>query len=147
LEQQRDLYLPSAIPLDNAQKARIWPYFSADLLDRVRFVQLKEERVALPEFFSEVRARGFEPPEFSHMDSLTFLDLIVFNEPFSDRALFHALVRTGPDPDSRASALLRALGAGFRQNPGAFHRATGSSCLFPDGEISPPDSGEIFDRK
>lgn len=94
LEQQRDLYLPSAIPLENAQKAWLWPYFSADLLDRVRFVQLQGERVAAPEFFAEVRAHGFEPPEISHMDSLTFLDVIVFNEPFSERALFHALVHT-----------------------------------------------------
>lgn len=94
LEQQRDLYLPSAAALENAQKAQFWPYFSADLLDRVRFIQLCGERVAVPEFFSEARARGFEPPEISHMDSLTFLDVIVFNESFSERALFHALVHT-----------------------------------------------------
>jgi hypothetical protein len=39
-----------------------------------------------------VRALGFEPPEITHMDSVTFLDVIAFNQRLSERALFHALV-------------------------------------------------------
>jgi hypothetical protein len=91
---QRAHYLPAASPLSNHHKALLWPYFSAELLDRVRTIELKGARVAPPNFFAQVRALGFEPPEVSHMDSLTFLDVLVFNEQLTERALFHALVHT-----------------------------------------------------
>lgn len=70
------------------------PYFSQATLDQVRVIELRGARVAVPEFFTQARALGFEPPEISHMDSLTFLDVIVFNQDLSERALFHALVHT-----------------------------------------------------
>ena len=41
---------------------------------------------------ARVRALGFEPPEITHMDSVTFLDVVAFNQILSERALFHALV-------------------------------------------------------
>jgi hypothetical protein len=94
LQQQREYYFPASGPLSAQQKALMWPYFSPALLDGVRVVELRGARVAVPEFFTEARSFGFEPPEITHMDSLTFLDVIVFNEEFSDRALFHALVHT-----------------------------------------------------
>jgi hypothetical protein len=91
--QQREHYLTSAVPLSNHQKARMWPFFSADLLDRVRIVELHGACVPNPPFFAEARALGFvNLPEFPHMHSLTFLDIIVFNEALTDRALFHGLV-------------------------------------------------------
>jgi hypothetical protein len=92
LQEQREHYFPASGPLSAQQKALMWPYFSPALLDQIRVVELRGARVAVPEFFAEARALGFEPPEITHMDSLTFLDVIVFNEEFSDRALFHALV-------------------------------------------------------
>lgn len=94
LEQQREHYFPAAGPLSAQQKALMWPYFSPPLLDRVHIIELRGARVAVPEFFAQARALGFEPPEVTHMDSLTFLDVIVFNQDFSERALFHALVHT-----------------------------------------------------
>jgi len=94
LQEQRRYYSPIAVPLTNACKATLWPYFSPDLLDRVRLVELRGARVRVPEFFSKVRTLGFEPPEIAHMDSVTFLDVVVFNEQLSERALFHALVHT-----------------------------------------------------
>ena len=48
----------------------------------------------VPHFFAKVRALGFEPPEITHMDSLTFLDIIAFNQRMSERALVHALVHS-----------------------------------------------------
>jgi hypothetical protein len=92
LREQRDHYSPVAAPLTNLCKARMWPYFSAALLDRVRIIELRGAQVRIPEFFARVRALGFEPPEIAHMDSLTFLDTIVFNQRLSERALVHALV-------------------------------------------------------
>jgi len=94
LRAQREHYLPVAGPLSGHHRALMWPYFSTLLLDQIRVVDLKGARVAVPEFFAQARALGFEPPEISHMDSLTFLDVVVFNEQLTERALFHALVHT-----------------------------------------------------
>jgi hypothetical protein len=93
LRQQRGHYFPVALPLNNEHKARMWPYFSATLLDQVRIVELAGQRVPTPAFYAQARAQGFDSlPEVTHMDSLTFLDVVVFNEALTERALFHALV-------------------------------------------------------
>jgi hypothetical protein len=94
LREQREHYRPSAVPLANQHKALMWPYFSPTLLDQTGILELRGARVAIPEFFAQVRALGFEPPEITHMDSLTFLDVVVFNEHLTARALFHALVHS-----------------------------------------------------
>jgi hypothetical protein len=94
LHEQRDHYLPAAGPLSSQHQARMWPYFSFELLGQIRVLELQGARVAHPEFFGQARACGYDPPEISHMDSLTFLDVVVFNEQISERALFHALVHT-----------------------------------------------------
>jgi hypothetical protein len=93
LRQQRAHYLPAALPLSNQHKARMWPYFSGTLLDEIRFVELKGQRIPAPDFYAEARARGFDSlPEITHMDSLTFIEVVVFNETLTERSLFHALV-------------------------------------------------------
>jgi hypothetical protein len=93
LRQQRDHYLPVSRSLENQYKARMWPYFSSALLDQVRVVELQGHRVPSPPFYAEARAQGFENlPELTHMDSLTFIDVVVFNETLNERSLFHALV-------------------------------------------------------
>lgn len=91
--EQRRHYLASAVPLSNHRKALMWPYFSATLLDRVRIVELQGAPVPNPPFFAEARALGFTNlPEFPHMNSLTFLDVVVFNQEVAERSLFHSLV-------------------------------------------------------
>jgi hypothetical protein len=91
--EERRHYLASAVPLSNHRKALMWPYFSAALLDRVRIVELQGALVPNPPFFAEARALGFTNlPEFSHMNSLTFVDVVVFNQEVSERSLFHSLV-------------------------------------------------------
>lgn len=93
LRQQRELYAPAARPLRQEHKARMWPYFAPQLLDQVRMVELKGERVPAPPFYAEARAQGFDKlPEITHMDSLTFVDIVVFNEKPHERSLFHGLV-------------------------------------------------------
>jgi hypothetical protein len=95
LRQQREYYLPAALPLSNQHKARMWPYFSPALLDQVRVVELQGQRVPPPPFYAEARALGFDQlPEITHMESLTFLDVVVFNETITERSLFHALVHS-----------------------------------------------------
>lgn len=93
LDGQRQHYFHSAAPLAGHHKALMWPYFSAELLDRVRFVELNGSRVSNPPFYEEARALGFANlPEITHMHGLTFVDVIVFNEKITDRSLFHGLV-------------------------------------------------------
>ncbi len=94
LRAERERYLPQAGPLSNQFKALMWPYFSSELLNQIRIVELRGARVGVPEFFVQARALGFEPPAITHMDSLTFVDVVAFNEELSERALFHGLVHS-----------------------------------------------------
>src|SRR5271169_3985905 len=93
LREQREHYFPLAVSLSNHQKALMWPYFSAALLDRVRVIEIEGERVPNPPFYAEAKALGFvNLPEFTHMHALTFLDVVVFQEKITERLLFHGLV-------------------------------------------------------
>lgn len=94
LQQQRAHYLPVAGALSPQHKSMMRPYFSLELLEQVRVLDLRGARVAVPPFFAQIRAAGFEPPEISHMDSLTFQEVVVFNQELTLRALFHALVHS-----------------------------------------------------
>lgn len=93
LRSNRERYVSFARPLTSLQLATFSPYFPAPLLSQIRVVELHGKRVPVPDFFAQARALGFDTlPDISHMDSLTFLDVIVFNERYTERALFHALV-------------------------------------------------------
>jgi hypothetical protein len=93
-QQQREHYFPVSGALGSQHKAMLRPYFSLEFLDQVRVLELHGARVAVPDFFEQIRAAGFNPPEISHMDSVTFSDVVVFNQQLSLRALFHALVHS-----------------------------------------------------
>ena len=93
LREQRERYFHSATPLTQHQKALMGGYFSPDMLERVQIVKLDGSRVPNPPFYEQARALGFTSlPEITHMHSLTFLDVIVFNEAVTERTLFHGLV-------------------------------------------------------
>ncbi|MFZ0770173.1 MAG: hypothetical protein WCA49_05635 [Candidatus Sulfotelmatobacter sp.] len=93
LQEQREHFFPSAAPLANHQKAVMWPYFSAALLDGVRIVELAGARLPNPPFYAEAVDLGFlNLPQVAHLASMTFLDVVVFNEKVTERSLFHALV-------------------------------------------------------
>ncbi len=93
LREERERYYPSSEPLSEHHKTRLRPYFTSELLDRIRVVELMGVRVAPPSFYERARALGITNlPQLAHMDSLTFLDVIVFNETLQMRALFHGLV-------------------------------------------------------
>lgn len=95
LREQRGQYLPATGPLSHQHKAALSGYFSGNLLDSIRIIELKGARVPTPEFIAHARSQGFHQlPEISHMDSVTFIDVIVFNERLTERALFHALVHS-----------------------------------------------------
>jgi len=93
LRQQRDRYVTLAAPLSGPDRAAMLPYFLPSCLDRVRIIELNGARVAVPDFFAEARGLGFDTlPDIPHMESLTFIEVLAFNEKLSQRALFHALV-------------------------------------------------------
>jgi hypothetical protein len=90
---QREHYLPMGKPLDREQMAAMSPFYSPTLLAGVKVVQLVGRRITEPSFLQEARALGFAGlPELSHMASVTFEDVLVFNEKITERLLFHALV-------------------------------------------------------
>lgn len=93
MRQQREHYFASAVPLSEQHKALLRPYFSASLLEQVRVVELDGKRMPNLPFYQEAKALGFENlPEFAHMASMTFFDVVVFSEKLTERRLFHALV-------------------------------------------------------
>jgi hypothetical protein len=93
LHDQREFYLHSGKPLSQQQRALMCPHFSPALLEQIKIVELNGSRVPNPPFYAEARALGFvNLPEVTHMNALTFMDVIVFNQKPTDRSLFHGLV-------------------------------------------------------
>jgi hypothetical protein len=93
VREQRDRYFPSAMPLSAQRKAIMQPFFSPALLGRIRIVELEGACLSDPPFYSKARNLGFSSlPNVAQMASLTFLDVVVFNDRMTDSDLFHALV-------------------------------------------------------
>ena len=64
-------------------------------MESARVVVLAGEQVSNPHFYGELLKMGFEAsslPNFADMAAITYLDTVVFNEPFTNRVLFHELV-------------------------------------------------------
>ena len=90
---QREIHLASGAPLAPRQKEMLEPFFSPAVLDRVRTVELHGWPLPPPPFYPDAQALGFDNlPALAHMSSLTFVDVVVFNDLIVDRALFHGLV-------------------------------------------------------
>jgi hypothetical protein len=93
IREQRERYLPESVPLSDQHKRLLRPFFSDSVLSRVRIVELKGRRVSRPSIFEEAKAQGIANlPDLPHMTSLTFEDVLVFNDTIAERSLFHALV-------------------------------------------------------
>jgi len=93
LREQRERYFAAGFPLSGQLKAGMQPFFSSGLLDRVRLLELKGSRVPNPGFYADAQAMGVENlPSLAHMASLTFVDVVVFNDSITDRVMFHGLV-------------------------------------------------------
>jgi hypothetical protein len=90
---QREKYATRAIPLSAQQKAAMTGFFSPHLLEDARLLVLQGERVANPDFYPMLRNLGFNNlPDQSTMAAITFCDIVVSHEPFSNGLLFHELV-------------------------------------------------------
>jgi len=93
LRQERALYFPASVPLCPTRKTALQPYFPKTLLDTVKTVTLDGARIPPPPFYADaVAISGGHFPDFVHLASVTYLDVIVFNDPIIPRPLFHGLV-------------------------------------------------------
>lgn len=94
-KQQRENFLPASIPLSSAQKTQLGPFFTAEILDRLRIVKLSQtgETIPYPPFYEKVRAGGARVvPDLAHLTAVPFFDVAVFNSEPTPRTIFHALV-------------------------------------------------------
>lgn len=89
---QRQKYTPRAVPL-SGQRAAVAAFFAPEMLGNTRLLVLREERVPNPDFYPMLRNLGFKNlPDQSAMAAITFCDVVVSHEPFSNELLFHELV-------------------------------------------------------
>lgn len=90
---QRQKYAARGVPLTAQQRAAVAPFFASELLGNTRLLVLPGERVANPDFYPMLRDLGFNNlPDHSTMAAITFCDVVVSHEPFSNGLLFHELV-------------------------------------------------------
>ena len=90
---ERALYLPASEPLAAEWKSKVRAYFPQKLLDTVKTVQLEGARIPPPPFYADAIALSSGNfPNFVHLASVTYVDVIVFNEKIIPRTLFHGLV-------------------------------------------------------
>src|SRR5215467_8861592 len=86
-------YAPQAVPLSEAQRSAMQPFFPAEILASVRLCVLRGTRVPNPSMYSMAKLMGIRNlPDFSDMAAITFVDVIVSHEEFSHDLLFHELV-------------------------------------------------------
>jgi hypothetical protein len=89
----RKKYAPQAVPLTDAQRTAMQPFFSAAVLDSARLCVLRGTRVPNPSMYSMAKMMGIRNlPDFAGMAAITFVDVIVSHEEFTDALLFHELV-------------------------------------------------------
>ena len=90
---QRNRFRERARNLSRAEKSLLAPFFRADLLESTGLLLLQNERIGNPSFYPLLRGLGFKDlPDFLLMAAVTFQDVIVSHEPFSDELLFHEFV-------------------------------------------------------
>ena len=89
----RKKYLPQAAPLEPEWLAPLEPYFPGDILRNTRFLVLKDSRIDDPPFYSMAKMMGVRNlPSFSDVAAVTFVDVVVSHEEWSESLLFHELV-------------------------------------------------------
>jgi len=80
-------------PLLADLRAGIRGYFPDELLGRLKTIILKGARIPPPPFYAEAREMsGGRFPDFVHIASVTYIDVIVFHDQIEPRALFHGVV-------------------------------------------------------
>jgi len=95
MQEQRENFLPSSHPLSKDQNRDLQPFFSSEILGRLRVVDAHAagQKIPYPPFYEKVRAGGARVvPDAAHMTAMPFIDVAVFNRTPTLRTLFHTLV-------------------------------------------------------
>ena len=93
MRREREVYFRASELLAAEWKKELRAYFPEKLLNGVRTIELKGARIPPPPFYSQAIAMSSGNfPDFVHLASITYLDIIVFNEEIKLRTLFHGLV-------------------------------------------------------
>jgi hypothetical protein len=91
--QERELYFKASEPLSVGWKTEVRAYFSGQLLEQIRIVVLQGARIPPPPFYAEAMALSAGNfPDFVHLSSVTYVDIIVIHDEIVLRTLFHGLV-------------------------------------------------------
>ena len=89
----RKKYAPQAVPLTDAQRSAMQPFFSSAVLDSARLCVLHGTRVSNPSMYAMAKMMGIRNlPDFADMVAITFVDVIVSHQEFTDALVFHELV-------------------------------------------------------
>jgi hypothetical protein len=93
ISSSQEKYARQAVPLTDAQRVAMSPFFSSGVLEPARLCVLRGTRVPNPSMYSMAKMMGINNlPDFSGMAAITFVDVIVAHEDFTDALLFHELV-------------------------------------------------------
>jgi hypothetical protein len=93
INSSRKKYAPQALPLTDAQRSVMQPFFPAAVLDSARLCVSHGTRVSNPSMYPMAKMMGIRNlPDFSAMAAITFVDVIVSHQEFTDALLFHELV-------------------------------------------------------
>ena len=93
ISSSRKKFAPDSMPLDETQRATMQPYFPAEILENTRLYVLRDEHVPNPSVYSMAKMMGIRNlPDFSGMTAITFIDVVISHEEFTDAILFHELV-------------------------------------------------------
>jgi hypothetical protein len=90
---RQDHYLPRAQSLTSSQQAAVHSFFPAELLNSIRVLELKDERVPNPPYQARAKERGHALMlDFTHKAEIAHPGLIIFQQEPIPRLLFHGLV-------------------------------------------------------
>ena len=94
MREEREVYFRHSEPLPSDLRAAMQGYFSEELLGRLKTITLTGgARIPPPPFYAEAKEMsGGRFPDFVHMKSITYIDVIVFHDEMDARTLFHGLV-------------------------------------------------------
>jgi hypothetical protein len=92
ITQRKMQYRSRAGSLSEQQQAAMTGFFIPEVLN-TRILTLQNERVINPDFYPALVAMGFRNlPDQSRMGAITFQDVVVSHELFTNGLLFHELV-------------------------------------------------------
>lgn len=112
----RKKYASQAVPLTDSQRAAVQPFFSSAVLDSARLCVLRGTRISNPSMYAMAKMMGIHNlPDFANMTAITFVDVIVSHQEFTDALLFHELVHVAQYAQMDLKEFARRFVNGFIQ--------------------------------